>query len=158
MLIMRSTRLLSSRATPLLEDLLLVAPKSLADISRAAGAELKPVLELALAPDDFVAQAHRPAVAALWLLPSSAEMRISLRKLTSRSQWRHSLLPGECLVFGPKAREEWTLALPPVPFTEGKTERRFHVLVEASCEVESWGELMCAEKALFRGHTGHRYT
>ena len=150
-------RLLCSRTTPLLDDLLCLAPRSLADISRAAGAELKPVLELTLEPDDFVAQAHRPMVAALWLLPSSADMRVSLRKLTSRSQTRHVLLAGECLVLGTSAREDWTLALPPVEFTEGTTERRFHVLVEASCQTEDWSELMRAEKAPYRGHTGHRY-
>lgn len=153
----RRSRLLCSRAATLLDDLICLAPRSLADINRAAGVELKPVLELSLDPDDFVAQAHRPMVAALWLLPSSSDMRVSLRKLTSRSQTRHTLLAGECLVFGPSAREDWTLALPPVAFNEGAAERRFHVLANASCEVQDWGELMRAEKAPFRGHTGHRY-
>ena len=113
-------------------------PDSLAALSLRAGVDLAVALDLTLRPQQFLPQASRPQVAGLWLLPSSEEaMLVSLRKLSSRSQWRQTVQPGQCLLFGPLARQHWALAVPPI--LTGSGVRRVRVLAAgASSKDAAW--------------------
>ena len=101
-------------------------PGGLSDISSAAGRDVTVVSDMVMGPYQFWPQACRPQVVGLWLHPTSSAIVVSLRKLSSRSQWRHTLEAGSCLILGPTARLEWALALPPDLGKGGV--RRFRVL------------------------------
>ena len=78
---------------------------------------------LRLRPDQFLPQAMQEDVAAVQAIGHS--LYVSHRKLSSRSQTRQKVEPGQCLFRGERARKEWTLALPPLvpPAVEGAKHR-----------------------------------
>jgi hypothetical protein len=128
-----STAAPSSAATALDVQCMLQAG-GLSDICNAAGMEVAVVADLVMGPYQFWPQACRPVVVGLWLQPTSAAILVSLRKLSSRSQWRHTLEPGQCLVLGPTARLEWALAVP--PDLKGGV-RRFRVLAATTIGMDA---------------------
>ena len=124
-------------------------PDSLAALSLRAGVDLAVALDLTLRPQQFLPQASRPQVAGLWLLPSSEEaMLVSLRKLSSRSQWRQTVQPGQCLLFGPLARQHWALAVPPILTGGGARVRRVRVLAAGASSTAWAAELQPSLYAL----------
>ena len=123
-----------SSAAAALDVQCMLPPGGLPDICSAAGIEVAVAADLVMGPYQFWPQACRPQVVGLWLQPTSAAILVSLRKLASRSQWRHTLEPGQCLVLGPTARLEWALAVP--PDLKGGV-RRFRVLAATTTGMDA---------------------
>ena len=67
-----------------------------------------------LDPEHFLAQSRLPSIAAIFVFASSAPLAVAHRRLGARTQSRVLLAPGSCLLRGAAARDEWTLAIPPL--------------------------------------------
>lgn len=117
-------------------------------IVRAAGAlwgsgsgPLKRLCSLELAPEQFLPQKLHRYVAGILVDPGSdGVVHIAHRKVTSRSQTREVLRPGDLLIRGPDSREHWTLAVPPLISTVGgcvRGSRRLTVLTDDNISLES---------------------
>ena len=130
----RTSAAAPSSTAAVLDVQCLLRAGGLPDICSAAGMEVAVVADLVMGPYQFWPQACRPQVVGLWLHPTSAAILLSLRKLSSRSQWRHTLEPGQCLVLGPTARLEWALAVP--PDLKGGV-RRFRVLAATAIGMDA---------------------
>lgn len=80
-------------------------------------------------PCKMLPQESREDIYAVWLLPSSAPVTIAHRRLTSRTQIRHILQPGDMLMRSAECRQRWTIAIAPlrsqdVPLGDVKRTRR----------------------------------
>ena len=62
----------------------------------------------------FLAQALRPSISGIYVYPSSAPTHVAHRLLGARTQSRAEVAPGDCLLRGASARQQWTLAIPPL--------------------------------------------
>ena len=88
-----------------------------------------------IGPSEFWPQLPRRALAGIWVLPSSAEVLITHRRLESRSQTRQAVPAGGLLIRGMEARSEWSVAIPPVrKGTAGEPTRKFLLLLDLEGE------------------------
>ena len=67
-----------------------------------------------LDPEHFLPQSRLPSIAGIFNFASSAPLAVAHRRLGTRTQSRVVLPPGSCLLRGAAARDEWTLAIPPL--------------------------------------------
>ena len=92
--------------------MLAIEPCDLPDV--LAQHEVRVSYTLSLIPEMYLAQALRPAIAGIYVYPSSAPLHAAHRRLGSRTQTRVEVPPGSCLMRGELARTAWTLAIPPL--------------------------------------------
>ena len=99
-----------------------------------------------LEPEQFLAQSRLPSIAGIFVFASSAPLAVAHRRLGARTQSRVVLPPGSCLMRGEAARDEWTLAIPPLleQRSAGElTTREVALLVDSSAaRAESREELV----------------
>lgn len=69
---------------------------------------------ISLPPDAFLEQTLLQAVVGVYVYPSSAPLHVAHRRLGARTQSRVLMTPGSCLLRGESARQNWTLAIPPL--------------------------------------------
>ena len=69
---------------------------------------------VSLVPEHFMAQTLLPIIAGIYVYPTSAPLRVAHRRIDARSQSRVELAAGACLLRGGNARNQWTLAIPPL--------------------------------------------
>ena len=119
--------------------------RAAAALRRPNSESLKRLCSLELAPDEFLPQELHKYVAGILVDPGSdGAVHIAHRKVTSRSQNREVLRPGDLLIRGPVAREHWTLAVPPLLSNINENasgSRRLTVLADDNISLERLSNL-----------------
>lgn len=126
---------------------LLPRAESVAQIASEMGARLSVSAILSLPPRAFWPQRVRRSVGAVWLFPMSSPLCVSHRLTGTRTQMRHTIEAGACLIRSPSVRESWAVAITPLAGAADLTMRRVVLLTlqESSSTIEpKIGDDLCA--------------